>query len=304
MRKYLIGLWLLLFLFSKIFAQQTSTFSQYIFNRGIINPAYSGTKACTEFFFTDRHQLVGFGGAPSLQTLSAYHTFAGKNQSKNGIGLNLLNDMNGAYKSLAGEAMYAFHFLISRNRNLMMGLGLSAIIRQKILDEQKFSPIPDPIVSGGAERQLLGNAAAGLEIYSDHLFISAASYNLISENSLNEGRTYLIHAGYNFGNPRKHFKFQPSVLLQSNQQMNISDLTQKFIYREKYWLGFQFRKYLTGYAGSSQNLTVFLGFDVNSWTIGYAFDLGINQLQRHHFGGHLLTIGYQVCKERFSCPAY
>ncbi len=304
MKKYLICFWLLFFLFCKSFTQQTSTFSQYIFNRGIISPAYPGTKACTEFMVADRHQLVGFGGAPSLQTLSAYHTFTGKNQSKNGIGLNLLNDMNGAYKSMAGEAMYAFHFLMSRNSNLMMGLGLSAIIRQKILDEQNFSPIPDPIVSGGVERQLQGNAAAGLEIYSDQLFFSVASYNLIPGNPLNEGRNYLLHAGYNFENPGKHFQYQPSVFFESSQHMNISDLTQKIIYRDKYWFGLQFRKYLTSYAGSSQNLTIFTGINVNAWTIGYAFDLGINQLQRHHFGGHLLSIGYQMCKERFSCPAY
>mgnify|MGYP006301161511 CR=1 FL=1 len=302
--KHLFYLWLLIFLSCNLFSQQSGTFSQYIFNRGIINPAYPGTKACTEFFFTDRHQLVGFGGAPSLQTLSAYHSFSAKKLSKSGIGMNLLNDMNGAYKTLAGEAMYAFHFLISRKHNLMMGFGLSGIIRQEILDEHNFSPIPDPIVSGGVERQLMGNAATGVEIYNDHFFISAAAYNLIPGITQREQRAYLFHAGYNVGSPKKKFKFQPSVFFESNRRMNISDLTQKFIYKEKYWLGLQFRKYLTGYARSSQNLTVFVGIDMNAWIIGYAFELGINQLQSHHFGGHLLTIGYQLCKERFSCPAY
>lgn len=304
MIKRWLHVFFVILLVCELSAQQTSTFSQYIFNRGMINPAYPGSKKCSEFFFTDRHQLVGFGGAPSLQTLSGYYVVPSKKDVNNGLGINLMNDWNGAYRYLSGELMYAFHFLVNRRNNLRMGLGLSGIVRQETLDERDFSPIPDPVIHNGIEWQFIGNAATGIHIYNDNFFISIAAYYLIPASAFKEGRNYLFNAGYLTGNSRKPFRYQPSVYFQSNQVMNIADVIQKFIYREKFWLGLQFRKYFTTYESSSQNAIVFAGVDLNNWSLGYAFDLGINKLQRHHFGGHLLKIGYQICRDSFTCPAY
>lgn len=284
--------------------QQTGTFSQYIFNKGILNPAYTGSSGCTEVTFTDRHQLVGFGGGPMLQTLSIYHSLPSDMASKHGLGANIMNDWNGPYKSLAGELIYAFHFKLSRYSNIMMGLGLSAMVRQETIDERGFSNIPDPVVTRGVERQLKGNAATGAYIYNDQFFLGFSAYNLIPGIPLKVGRTYIAYGGYNFGNPRKNWLYQPSLFFESNQLMDITDVTQKLIYREKYWFGVKFRKFFTDVQASSQNMLLFIGTDIGDWCFGYAFDLGINKLQTHHVGGHLFKVGYTICTDAFTCPAY
>ena len=60
----------LLFSLSFSFAQQESSFSHYMFNQQIINPAYSGARGLNSFTSIVRSQWSGIEGAPLTQTLS------------------------------------------------------------------------------------------------------------------------------------------------------------------------------------------------------------------------------------------
>ena len=49
---------------SNLFAQQEAIYSQYMFNRMVINPAYAGVKGCLDLTAQYRHQWTSFPNAP------------------------------------------------------------------------------------------------------------------------------------------------------------------------------------------------------------------------------------------------
>jgi len=68
------------------------------------------------------------------------------------------------------------------------------------------------------------------------------------------------------------------------------------IYDARYFAG-EFK--MTG-----QNAIVFMSYDWNSWSFCYNYNFDINGNQFHHFGTHQLSLGYKICRDKFTCPAY
>ncbi|MBK6347587.1 MAG: type IX secretion system membrane protein PorP/SprF [Bacteroidales bacterium] len=69
--KKLTGLFLLFFSISA-FAQQDPLFSQYMFNKLLLNPAYTGSREVLTVDLLDRYQWVGIDGRPGLFTVRAH----------------------------------------------------------------------------------------------------------------------------------------------------------------------------------------------------------------------------------------
>ena len=51
-------------------AQQLPVYSQYLFNKYLINPAVAGSDGCTSLNHTTRQQWTGYQGAPQTYSLS------------------------------------------------------------------------------------------------------------------------------------------------------------------------------------------------------------------------------------------
>ena len=63
------------------FAQQMPLYSQYMYNKFLINPAAAGSEGYTSFNITAREQWVGYAGAPSTYSLSYQARFTKKKYS-------------------------------------------------------------------------------------------------------------------------------------------------------------------------------------------------------------------------------
>src|SRR5690349_18658589 len=87
---------LALLLCFKSYAQQLPQFTQYMFNRLVINPAYAGGDGPLSLTLANRSQWLGVDGAPTTQTFTAHSMFT----KKNGLGLSLVNDKIGVHKNL------------------------------------------------------------------------------------------------------------------------------------------------------------------------------------------------------------
>jgi type IX secretion system PorP/SprF family membrane protein len=312
--KSLYNLNIVLFLFVQLFctfpveSQQLPVLQQYILQPSLLNPAITGSTECTRFKMIDRHQWLGFPGAPKTQILTAESTFTSGKKS-HGLGLHLYNDINGAQKQLGGNIIYAFHFYLNRRKTLKMGLGLSGTIYQLALDERDFSKINDPVVNWSITREFNFDASTGVYIYHDKFFAGVSAVQILpsvsSFHTFTNTRSFYFYSGSKINFPGQVFSFQPSVLYCINRKGEMQiDLNPGFIYRNNYWIIFSYRHLLNDFPGQANSLVTYLGLNYKKISFGYGFDIGLTALQKHHFGSHEFMIGYKICPFKSLCPAY
>ncbi len=308
---------LLILLFFNLLAkgQQLPVIQQYILQPSLLNPAITGSSECSKFRLMDRHQWLGFAGAPKTQILTAETVLTPKtSSSSHGLGLHMHNDINGAQKQIGGNVIYAFHFYLNRRKTLKMGLGLSGTVYQQALDQRDFSPMPpssnpDPLINGNITREFNFDASTGVYIYHKKFFAGFSAVQLLPATSsfhpYTNTRSFYLYSGTNIPFHGQDFAFLPSVLYCFNQEgeMHI-DLNPGFVYKENYWIIFSYRHLLNDFPGQSNSLVTYLGLDYKNFSFGYGFDIGLTALQKNHFGSHEFMVGYRFCLFRVPCPAY
>lgn len=300
----------LLFLVNILHAQPLARYNLYPFNPNFANPAATGLTSCLVFHATDMHQWAGIEDAPSVQSFSMQKGSQFSKTKKHGLGANVVRDANGPSKSLGGELIYSFHMLIGRSRTTWLSFGLSGSIEQRKLDESSFSPVYDPLVTGGTVQEFAYNASSGVFLYNDKYFAGFAVYNLLPVNStLATGyggdRYYMsFQGGYLFASRRMPVKVQTSFQGSRGTDIYQFDLTNKLFFNNNLWTGLTLRKYVGEFETAGQDAIVFVGYDWNSWTFSYNYIFDINGTQFHHFGTHQVSLGYKICRDKYSCPTY
>jgi hypothetical protein len=266
----------LVVLMQSMTAQPLARYNLYPYNPDFANPAATGLSDCIVFNATDMHQWIGIADAPNTQSFSIQKGTGFLKNKKYGLGVNLIRDSNGPAKSLGGEFLYSFQMLIGRARATWLSFGLSGNIEQRRLDESGFSPIYDPRVTGGMVQEMAYNASAGIYLYNESYFAGAAVYNLLPVNN---------SIGTGYGADRYYVSLQG-------------------LFENQFWAGITLRKYAGQFESSGQNALFFIGYDWNNWSFCYNYNCDINGTQFHHYGTHLLSLGYKICREPVSCPAY
>jgi type IX secretion system PorP/SprF family membrane protein len=226
------------------------------------------------------------------------------------LGANLILDINGPSKSFGGEVLYSFHALIGRNRTTWLSFGLSGHVEQRRLDESEFSPVFDPLVTGGMKKELTYNASAGAYLYNNRYFAGFAMYNLFPVNA-NLGLGYggdryfaSFQGGYLFGSEDTTLAFQTGVQGFVGHAAYQLDLFYRLWLKDNLWTGLILRKYMGEFETSGQNAILSVGYNWNNWGISYNYNFDINRTQFHHYGTHQISLGYRICPSKLSCPAY
>jgi type IX secretion system PorP/SprF family membrane protein len=291
-------------------AQPLAQHNLYPFNPNFANPAATGITNCLEIMATDMHQWVGISNAPGIQSFSIQKGMGSSNYKKHAAGLNLVRDINGPSKSFGGEILYAFHSMINKNKSTWLSLGLSLNLEQRRLDERDFTPVFDPEIGGGVEQELAYNASAGIYLYNEKFFAGISLYNLLPvNNTLSMGyggdRFFTsLQAGYNFFPAKKNYHMQTSVQASIASSTSQVDLNYRLIYVNGLWSGITLRKYLNQYKAAGQNVILYIGYDWSRWRLAYNYNFDINKTQFHHYGTHQFCLGYRICLDLNSCPAY
>ena len=94
------------------FAQQDPLFTQYMFNKLLINPAYAGSRENFTIDMLDRKQWVNIDGAPETFTISAHTALRNKNV---GLGLYLIRDVLGATNNQSIMGTYAYRLYFAKS---------------------------------------------------------------------------------------------------------------------------------------------------------------------------------------------
>jgi type IX secretion system PorP/SprF family membrane protein len=294
--------------FQGVKGQELPAYQLYIHQPSLINPAIIGSSECTDILLADRHQWIGaFEGAPRTQVLGAETSLSSNNTRAHGIGLQLVNDANGAYKQLSASLGYAFHISLNREGSLRLGFGLLATVYQSTYDETGFSRINDPIVHYGVEKEINPDVSTGVYLYGERFFAGLSAVQMLASNSyLNPhrgDRGYFAYGGYNLP-IWKQLDFQPGMTIKYLSKILQSDLNARFTYRKMYWAMLSYRHVWYDLPGQPNSLLIYAGLYYRNFSFTYGYDLGLSSMQLYGYGSHEFKIGYHFCPFKNPCPAY
>lgn len=300
---------LLLFLIGNLtFGQQLPLYSQYLYNKFLINPAVAGSDGYTSVNLTAREQWVGYYGAPRTfsfcwqtrllkrsyilkQTHVRKEIYRPKSDGKVGFGGYVFSDKNGLIQRTGFQASYAYHMWIENNTQLSMGLSLTGYIYKINEKEINFEDPNEPWLNNNLRRGMfvpdatfgvyLLNAKYSFGFSADQLFEASAKIGNNAYKNFKMSRQYYIFGSYDFARG-PNIIIQPSFLVMMSEQLKPqADIGVTYIYEKGFWAGLTFR--------TSGALIANLGVKYQNIFIGYAFDFTLSEIQRITYGTHEIT---------------
>jgi len=180
-------------------AQQTPSYTQFVFNQYGANPAYAGTNLGMEAVTGRRIQWLGFDNAP-VTTFGSFTYAWRKNynyKAKHAVGMYVEDDRAGMFSSKAAYVSYSIHFKIFTGLNI--AAGIFAGIRQVGVANTLYDPNDPALNNLKTNTSLLTvypDIIPGMRFYNKKLFIDVSVRQLykseLQQTSLLNGSTQQI----------------------------------------------------------------------------------------------------------------
>jgi type IX secretion system PorP/SprF family membrane protein len=287
-------------------AQQVPIYSQYMFNKFILNPAVAGSEGYTAYNLTSRVQWVGFKDAPITNALSAQTRlikskfilrfnkkrvqYLAPEYGSVGLGVHLYNDHRGLLNQTGVQFTYAYHQKVELKEQLSFGISL-CLTQFKVSTEKLMPYQPDTYLNSGNLSVFIPDFNVGMYYTSvrtylgvavSQLFQSAMHFGSYEDNKFKLERNYNIMAGYRVPF-NSAVSMEPSFQFKTTEQFFYQlDLGARMYYKNELWGGIFYR------TGSAIILT--LGAKYKNLFFGYAYDYSLNSLQTYSFGTNELII--------------
>lgn len=276
-----------------LWAQQDPQFTQYMYNRFGLNPAAAGYAGAWQFVGLGRLQWVGIDGHPTTFVVNAHTpvTFL-----RGGVGLQLMGDQIGPFRTTDIKAAYAFRLPIGSGGSALQ-IGVAGGVINKSLDGASLRPeqIPDPTLFNQASSLLLPDVGAGVyfSLPEDKFYVGISALHL-TEPTLKDftstGRSrvprhFYATAGYT-ARLSETIDLIPSTFLklagsQFMADFNLALRVQPVVLGASYRLG--------------DAVCALLGLQVTEGLfVGYSYDYTLSRLGAVTTGSHELAIVYTL----------
>ncbi|MBN1388618.1 MAG: type IX secretion system membrane protein PorP/SprF [Bacteroidales bacterium] len=293
--------------------QQLPLYSQYLFNRYLINPAVAGSDGYTSFNLTAREQWVGYSGAPrtysfSYQTrlLKSAYTIRSTGRKRSayrpgrdgrvGLGGYVFSDRNGLVQRTGMQATYSYHTWLQGTTQLSFGLSATAFHFR--IDEEKvrFEDPDDPVLYSNLRQGVfIPDANFGVYILNykfdlgfsvEQLFQSYIKLGNPSYKNLTLLRHYYLFGSYTFTLDTRS-ELQPNFMFRMSEQFKPQiDIGIKYAFQEDFWAGLSYR--------SGNIIITSVGTRWNNLYFGYSFDYSFSEIQNYTYGSHELMVAIKV----------
>ena len=290
---------------SNSFAQQRTTYSQYLFNALALNPAFAGSQDQVSVSAIYRNQWTNIEGAPEIYTLTGNTAFSKK---RIGLGFVLTNDKIGAHNDLSLYLSYAYRI---RFRRGVLAMGLQGGFNQLKTDYSRITiqDTSDPNLTG-LHRKFNPNFGAGLFFTNSTTYIGFSVPYLVNSKVFDAGddgvlsrarRYYFLSAGRVFP-ISENFKFKPSTLIRFQERAPLgADINLQLIYKNIISVGNSYR------SGESNIMNFEIQFTPN-FRLGYAYEIVLSKLGQHTNGSHEVMVNYRInipgLNKGVECPTY
>ncbi len=294
------------------FTQQFPTYSQYMMNKFLINPARAGSYGYTTVSLLAREQWIGMAETPKTHAIAGqtrllkssyinrrrsvrrrYNKVFGKGRV--GLGGYFFNDRHGILDRTGAMLSYAYHIPL-QHQQLSFGLSLSFVQftldddRIVLFDDPKYGT-EDPLIWESRNALFIPDATIGVYyrfpkfyagLSANQLFQSSLTFTNQYEDKFRLLRHYYLMSGYMYRINRE-YEIEPSVLIKSTEQFNMQlDINCRVFYRNNYWGGLTYR--------TLNALIIMGGMKVDKFYFGYAFDYTFASIQKHNYGSHEFSV--------------
>jgi type IX secretion system PorP/SprF family membrane protein len=200
----ILFLLILLIVGQVVHAQQEPSYSQYMFNIFLLNPAAAGADGSASISLTGREQWVGWPGTPKTHSISAQtrvlkNSFIAKalslrkkfskrsSSGRVGLGIHIYNDINGPMVRSGMHITYAYHIPL---RQSQLSFGITAMpyqfkIQKDELNIDILKSQDDPVINAIEPRYIVdGNF--GVQ-FTTPLFFAGLSVTDLFQSSIKFG---------------------------------------------------------------------------------------------------------------------
>ncbi|MDY0334559.1 MAG: type IX secretion system membrane protein PorP/SprF [Bacteroidales bacterium] len=275
-------------------AQQLPQYTQYMFNKLVINPGYAGAGNGICVSGTIRQQWVGFKGSkddgssinlgPETYLISIH---APIKALRGGIGATIQQDKIGPFNDIYFNVMYAYQTTLGAGD---LGIGAQLNILNKTINFGDFQDAgSDPVLGNGEETDMYFDAGIGLYYrVPDNYYVGISVTNLLQSKKdvgthFNMRREIDLMAGYEFEFPNlPAIDILPSVLIKAASGSIQYDLTALLRYQRKFWGGVSWRY--------QDAVALIVGFDYKNFNIGYSYDFNTSAIGTT--GSHEIRASY------------
>lgn len=286
-----------------VHAQQDAQFSQFMFNRFFINPAYAGADGDIQVMALHRSQWLGYnsptegtGGSPSSQVFSVNSLFQ---RANSGAGFYIANDQLGALRNFDIQLSYAYHIPL-RDGFVSLGIRGGWYSQTIDFDRLRWDDPNDPLRQFGAETQTVNDFGAGVFVRKGR-FSGGLSMNHVTNadfdfGSIGPGNPLERHV-YLMGSYRlsvsPEWDIEPGFLVKTLEfNTTTVDLNVIATYNQRIWAGASIRNIDAAVAMIGYKL-----LKDNSLRIGYAFDYVIEAQEAKAPTSHEFLVNYTIPKK-------
>ena len=276
---------------TSLFAQQDAQYSQYMFNRLAINPAYAGNRDVFSSALVYRNQWTALDNAPSTAALSLQTPLKNK---KAGVGLELMTDKLGLRKTSAALFSYAYRVQFLKGK---LAFGLRSGIYDYVFDFSKIriKDEADVYNTGVSSSKITSTADFGLYYYTLNFYWGLGLTHLnrgkitdmdLQDSSAKQSVHFFMPAGRSFLVGKT--LLNPSILIKGAGHAPLEvDLNFNALLKERWWLGMSLRTHY-GIIFMTQYLVT------DKLKIGYSYDMGLNKIGRLGRSTHEIMLGYDL----------
>jgi type IX secretion system PorP/SprF family membrane protein len=255
------------------FAQQDPQFSQNMFNRLYVNPAYAGSSEAICAHLLYRSQWVSFEGAPKTGVIGIDLPFA---NNKAGAGLSISTDKLGYESTLEAKLAGTYRFDIGSGK---LGLGLDFDFLQNSINGKDLNPVTpnDPAIPAKSVNGTGYDLGGGLYYSSDKLYFGLSASHLLETKVKMDDfeKKYTRHIygmiGYSF-DVTPSVALKPSVFIKTTQGNTTFDVNVNAHFNNRFWLGVSYRN--------------------EKLRVGYSYDFTTSKLKNYSDGTHEIMLGY------------
>ncbi len=281
--------------FNNLYGQQTSLYTQYMFNPFLMNPALAGTVNYFQLRFTSRLQWVGFPDAPVTNSLSMFGPVSGKNKDM-GYGGTVYNDVTGPTSTTGIRGAYAYNIPLNDEIHLSFGAALG--LMQFKIDGTQISGMKDHEPStdvNTVQSFFQPDGMLGVYLYRTDFQVSFSADNLFNNKfdidpeavgiSKLERHFYLMGAYTYIFN--RTWSAEGSAMFKAVTPVPVQmDVNARVIYQKIAWFGISYR--------TQEAISILAGYYFSHHIyVGYSFDYNLTSIQQFSLGSHEIMIGYR-----------
>jgi len=260
--------------------QQDAQYTQWMFNKLSLNPAYavSSDYACASCLH--RSQWVGLEGAPISQSLNVRVPFFKK---RVGVGMSINHDQIGPTNSWQFSGIYAYRFDFDNDHKL--GVGLQGTVRSYRVKYSETEALQTgdgtlPLID---QSRMMPNFGAGLYYYTPKYYVGLSVPHIL------QGDLSFFNDGSNnadFSREELH------AFLMAGAVFKLNEIHASIIFFDTFWTGVTYRLGGIGNSvGESVNLVLQLQLS-SEFRLGFAYDFTLTKVKDYSDGSFEVVLDY------------